>query len=99
MRNQVNIRYDQTADAVYIVLLEGEAVSRTEQVDTGTLVDLDRLGRAVGVEVIHPARDWPLDSVLDHFQVDPHAGDLLRALWQGEPHRFPFEPSQAAART
>jgi uncharacterized protein YuzE len=93
----MNIRYDQVSDAAYIILLEGEAVSRTEQVDTGTLVDLDRLGRAVGVEVIRPARDWPLDSILDRFQVDPHAGNLLRALWHGEPRRFPFEPAQVAA--
>lgn len=84
----MRIRYDQQADALYITLLEGEPVSRTEQLDEGTLVDLDMHGHAIGVEVIRPARTWPLDALLQRFRVDEGDAAALRSLWH---ERYPFE--------
>lgn len=58
----MKLTYDHEDDALYVKLVEGERVSRTEQLDTGTLVDLDRFGRVLGIEVIRPARRWPLEE-------------------------------------
>jgi uncharacterized protein YuzE len=65
----MRLNWDQEADALYIYLEDEEAVSRSEQLDEGTLVDLDRLGHVVGIEILHPARTWPLDALLDRFSL------------------------------
>jgi len=83
------LRYDQTADALYITLREGVAIARTEQLDPGTLVDVDRVGGAVGVEVIRPARSWPLDDLVEQFDVPAGDAEVLRSLWSvGQPYPF-----------
>ncbi len=86
----MRLTYDQDSDALYVRLIDGERVSRTEQVDGGTLVDLDRRGRVLGIEVVKPARPWPLADVVERFDV-PDAGDLERFF--GDPahgSRYPF---------
>jgi uncharacterized protein YuzE len=90
----MKLTWDQEADALYVRFLDAgtEGVSRTEQLDPGTLVDLDRFGHVVGIEVIRPARFWPLHEVLGRFEV-PEADRLsLRAVFEraGEDRRFPF---------
>jgi uncharacterized protein YuzE len=75
----VEIAYDATADAMYFRRLSDEdTVSRTEELDEGTLVDLTEDGRVVGVEVLawSQARSW-LDLVLDRFGGDLDESDLL----------------------
>jgi uncharacterized protein YuzE len=76
----VQVSYSESADALYI-RLSREMVARTESLDTGTLVDLDTMGRPVGIEVIHPARIWPLEAILDQFSVSGDDAASLRALF------------------
>lgn len=75
----VSHAYDSEADALYIQLDVGE-VARTEDVDTGTLVDVDEAGVALGIEVLHPARPWPLDEILRRYRIEGHTAAMLRAM-------------------
>jgi uncharacterized protein YuzE len=77
----MKVEYDQQADALYIELNGAAEVARTVEIDPGTLVDVDADGKLLGVEVIRPARPWPLDEVLSQFPAD-HEEDarLLRLL-------------------
>jgi uncharacterized protein YuzE len=84
----MRFHYDREADALDIVLRDGIA-ERTDQIDTGTLVDLDGSGRALTIEVLRPARAWPLNDVLARYDVDEDAAAVLRSLWT-EGH-YPFE--------
>jgi uncharacterized protein YuzE len=77
----MRFRYDKEADALTIQLRDGVPVSRTEEVDTGTLVDLDRFGSAIAIEVIRPAREWPVEDIIARFGVDDESAQMLRSLW------------------
>ena len=55
----MKVTYDQQADALYIEV-DDTPVARTLHIDRGTLVDLDSQGHLIGVELIRPARPWPL---------------------------------------
>ena len=59
-----HISWDTDADALYARLREG-VVSRTETIDDLTLVDYDNQGNALGVEILRPARDWPIDQLAE----------------------------------
>jgi uncharacterized protein YuzE len=85
----MKVHYDQTADALYITLAEDTPVSRTVQIDSGTLVDLDRFGHVRGIEVIRPGRTWPLDEILSRFPVAEVDAHLLREL-QAQPNSRPY---------
>jgi uncharacterized protein YuzE len=76
----MKVEYDQQADALYIELNGTAEVARTVEIDPGTLVDLDADGRLLGVEVIRPARPWPLDEILSRFPADHDDARLLRLL-------------------
>lgn len=73
--------YDLDADALYIELADGPA-ARTVQIDRGTLVDLDSGGNVVGIEVIQPARTWPLLEILTGFSVSDDDARELRAYFE-----------------
>jgi uncharacterized protein YuzE len=97
----VIVRYDQTADALYIELVEGAIVARTEELEAGTLADVDEAGALVGIEVIRPARDWPAEEILTRYQVAD--GDEVReliALWRRpeEPGAWLY-PAESGARS
>ncbi len=89
----MKVTYDQKADARYVELRTAE-VSRTIQIDSGTLVDLDAQGRLLGVELIRPARPWPLPAILRRFPVDPTDARLLGLLGRaaGEAGTFAYAP-------
>lgn len=89
----MRLTWDQDADALYVKLHdETERVSRTEQLDAGTLVDLDRFGRVLGIEIIRPARSWPLEEVLSRFDLPEPDQRALRAMFEltGTDRRYPF---------
>ncbi len=81
----LSTEYDREADALYLRLRVGLAC-RTEEIDPGTLLDLDEHGELLGIEVIRPSRAWPLEEVLSRYQVAPDDGHMLRSLdpwrWQ-----------------
>lgn len=93
--------YDVDADAIYLHLSSGK-VDHTDTLDAGTLVDVDAAGLPVGIEVLHPARRWPLDEVLARYRVSASDSALLRALFpfpsfaSPQPVRFPATDHEMA---
>jgi uncharacterized protein YuzE len=87
--------YDLDAGALYIELANRQA-ARTEQVDTGTLVDLDSAGDVIGIEVINPERLWPLEEILRRFTVSEEDAGELRAYFSYPAAIVP--PEHPAAR-
>jgi uncharacterized protein YuzE len=47
----MKIEYDPDADAMYITIKKGE-VDRTKQIDNYTLVDYDKKGDILGIELL-----------------------------------------------
>lgn len=87
---EVNFSYDDTADALYIQVA-GSLVARTHQIDAGTMVDVDNFGKVVGIEVLQPARDWPLKEIQSRFKFSQHENDIFDSLWGDTPGRlYPF---------
>jgi uncharacterized protein YuzE len=87
----MKVAYDQQADALYIEL-GNAAVARTVQIDRGTLVDLDARGWLLGVELIRPARPWPLAEILNRFPAGSADARLLHLLERaaGDAGTFPY---------
>ena len=86
----MKLAYDYTADALYIEL-SGSLVDQTYQLDAGTMVDLDNLGKVVGIEVLQPAREWPLEDIKSRFELDGIAKAVIDALWGQTPCKpYPF---------
>lgn len=93
----MKFEYDEQANALSIVIHEGCAVERTEEIDAGTLVDLDRRGRPIAIEVLRPSRAWPLPEIAARFQIEESTLAMLRSLWQSN-QRYPFErPDETSA--
>jgi uncharacterized protein YuzE len=76
----MKVEYDQQADALYIELISTIEVARTVEIDPGTLVDLDADNKLIGVEIIRPARPWPVTEILSRFPADNSSARLLRLL-------------------
>jgi uncharacterized protein YuzE len=74
----VNQTYDADADALYITVRAGE-VAATREVDERTFVDVDASDHVLGIEVLQPARDWPLDEVLERFVVGDTDAAMMKA--------------------
>jgi uncharacterized protein YuzE len=90
--------YDLDADALYITLHDGD-VARTVQVDPGTLVDLDAHGSLIGIEVIHPHRQWPLDKITSTFAISGRDAYELHVYFPMPPNTsLPPEPVDAGLR-
>lgn len=89
----MRLKYSRTGDALYIYLSEGRPAGGHE-IDNGTLVDVDEQGEIVGIEVINPAREWPLDEIAERFPMAMDDLLALKTLWRSEPEardrRFPF---------
>ncbi len=74
------VSLDANADALYVQLGE-QRVHSSIEMDPGTLVDVDEDGAVVGIEVLRPARDWPLDQVLEQFTIGERERVLLGAMF------------------
>jgi uncharacterized protein YuzE len=86
----MRLNYDIAADALDVRLADG-IVARTEHIDPGTLVDTDASGTLLAIEVLGPQRSWPLEEILDRFDVDEHDAELLRAI-RGQAVHFSVSP-------
>lgn len=91
----MEFRYDQEADALSIIVSAGGIVARTRELDPGTLVDLDTLGNVLTIEVIRPARQLPIDELIDEFDLDPADAQLLRKVFGEAGKTFPFGKAEA----
>ncbi|HZN18053.1 MAG TPA: DUF2283 domain-containing protein [Micromonosporaceae bacterium] len=88
--------FDSEADALYITLRRGASIARTDELDDGTLVDVDALGSAVGIEVIHPARAWPVEEFLERYRIMGKNRELLLQMFSSAGGLTPFSGSGTA---
>lgn len=58
----MKIIYDKEADAVYIELRKGN-FARNKKIDDFTIVDLDKDGRILGIELLDASRRIPPKSL------------------------------------
>jgi uncharacterized protein YuzE len=91
------LKYSETADALYIYLQPGVSPTMGEEVDSGTIVDLDEEGRVVGIEVLNPARDWPLAVIAAQYPLELEDALQLQTLW-GQNRPFPYARIPAAPK-
>ncbi|MET8406775.1 DUF2283 domain-containing protein [Streptomyces sp. NPDC005195] len=77
----MELSYDLDADAMYLHATD-VPVARTVEVDSGTMVDVADDGSVVGIEIVTPARNWPIDRLLAEFDISAEATTLLRSLYQ-----------------
>lgn len=59
----------------FAITLRDGAVAQTVEFESGTLVDLDENDEILMIEVISPARHWPLDEIGATYTIDDD--DLL----------------------
>jgi uncharacterized protein YuzE len=94
----VNVTYSETADALYFRLTDG-AATHAEEIDPGAIVDLDENDEVVGIEVLSPARDWPLDEIAERFPLSMPDHLLLRTYHgRSENKPFPHLPRRTSRR-
>ena len=63
----MRIRYDSDADAMYITLRDDE-VDYTKEIDKNTILDFNKKGEVVGVEILFVKERNP--NLLKEFQVE-----------------------------
>jgi uncharacterized protein YuzE len=79
---QIESSLDLQADALYLRLAHGQ-VARTVELDSGTLVDVDAGGAPLGIEVLHPSREWPIEAFISQFRIDGADAETLRLYARG----------------
>lgn len=68
--------YDTGADALYVTLRDGSPVSQ-EELEDGTIVDLDKAGEVLGVEVLGFGRGWTGAAITSRFPDDSEVAKLV----------------------
>ena len=63
----MKIRYDPDADAMYIRLRE-DTVDHTKEVDENTILDFNKAGQVIGVELLFVKERNP--GLLKEFQIE-----------------------------
>lgn len=58
----MNIRYDRQADAVYIELRKG-VFGSNKRIDDFTIVDYDKIGNILGIELLNVSKRIPIESL------------------------------------
>lgn len=58
----MEIRYDKEADAIYIKFKDGEFGSN-KVIDRETIIDLDKKGDILGIEILSVSKRIPLESL------------------------------------
>ena len=66
----MKITYDKKADAVYIYVSQAK-VAKTIPVNENVIVDLDRLGKLVGVEVLSASSQMSKKSISNFAMRQP----------------------------
>ena len=63
----MKIRYDADADAMYITLRK-DSVDHTKEIDENTIIDFNKDGQVIGVEILFVKERNP--ELLKEFQVE-----------------------------
>ena len=63
----MKIKYDPDADAMYLTLRK-DKVARTKEIDENTVIDFNKKGQVIGVEILFVKERNP--SVLKELQVE-----------------------------
>ncbi|MBI2657808.1 DUF2283 domain-containing protein [Candidatus Woesearchaeota archaeon] len=63
----MRIRYDSDADAMYISLKK-DKVAKTKEIDENTVIDFNKKGDVIGVEILFVKERNP--NILKELQVD-----------------------------
>ncbi|MFJ6900096.1 DUF2283 domain-containing protein [Streptomyces hokutonensis] len=92
----VELSYDLDADAMYLQV-SSEIVHHTVEVDSGTMVDVATDGSVVGIEIVTPARNWPIDRMLVEFEISDEATALLRSLYRTVSNESPAASGSGSA--
>ena len=71
--------YDPQADALYVYLRENLCAVRTISLDERRNVDLDGENRIVGIEVLSPSMSFPIQDLLDRFELGEYK-DFLESV-------------------
>jgi uncharacterized protein YuzE len=74
--------YDSEANALAITFAD-DPVAKTVEVDPGTLVDLGAGGELLTIEVISPARQWPLEEIAATYAITEENLRVLREMFAG----------------
>lgn len=61
--------YDPQADALYVYLKEDVEVVKTIRVDDRRNVDLDGESGVVGIEVLAPGMNFPVQDLIDRYKL------------------------------
>ncbi len=63
----MKIKYDPNADAMYLTLRK-DKVARTKEIDDNTIIDFNKSGQVIGVEILFVKERNP--SLLKELQVE-----------------------------
>ncbi len=58
----MEISYDKEADALYIEFRKGE-FAKNKKIDDFTIIDLDKEGNILGIELLEVSRRIPIESL------------------------------------
>lgn len=58
----MRISYDKDADAMYIKLANGK-FGKNREIHEGIILDLDRDGRLLGIEILEISARYPLEEI------------------------------------
>lgn len=93
----MRLSYDIDADALAISISAG-VTDRTIEVDSGLMVDVDAAGQVLMIEIIRPARPWPLTELFERFEFRPEDRSVITEISKGSPtfDVHPLAPLSAA---
>jgi len=60
----MEINYDEETDALYIKFVDGE-FSENKKLDKNTILDLDKKGNILGIEILWASEKIPKESLLN----------------------------------
>jgi uncharacterized protein YuzE len=60
----MKIEYSKTADAIYVYFKE-EFVERSKEIEDGIVLDFDRNGQLVGIEVLDASKRFSLADIVN----------------------------------
>ena len=82
----MEVTYDSEANTAYLSLREKAVVAKTIEVTAHVILDMDEDSQPIGVELLYPARELPLDELQrllsrnDFMKVRGLWSELRRAL-------------------